>query len=136
YIRITVTGLEEDSWASFWEFKVSGNPSVIEVNDNMIGEGNNLFKYSDNWTYTAKSNTNQADSHKSDARGAYAEISFIGTQIVLYGAKGPDAGIAWIYIDGELKESIDLYAANRAESTAIYTSPVLEKGQHTLKIEV
>jgi hypothetical protein len=108
----------------------------LTINDNTIGTGPNQFQYTGNWSYTTGSTGKyQGDDHFSDTTGATARITLTGTRIVLYGSKAPWHGIASISVDGAV-QTVDYYAATRQDNVALYTSPSLTAGNHTVTLTV
>jgi hypothetical protein len=63
-------------------------------------------------------------------------MQFSGTQIKYWYSQAPHHGIATVSIDNAVVGSVDLYAANRSDGSAFWTSPVIAAGNHTLKIVV
>jgi uncharacterized protein YceK len=110
---------------------------IMVVNDNTIGKVNNTFEYSGNWKHEKNvSNAYLKDVHWSDDEDDYFKVRFEGTKIRLYGIKGPDQGIASIYIDGQLKEEIDCYSSTRKSNRLLYASTKLTNEAHVLKVVV
>ena len=67
--------------------------------------------------------------------GARATLPFKGTSISWIGFRGPDAGIARVYLDGSLAAEVDLYYPDNRVQAIVYTSPQLADGNHTLIVE-
>ena len=65
-----------------------------------------------------------------------ATLSFTGTGASWIGWRGPQQGIANVYLDNVAVGSIDAYAPANAVQTVLYSSPPLPLGPHTLAIEV
>lgn len=59
-----------------------------------------------------------------------------GTRILLYGAKAGHHGIAAVSIDGGAATLVDYFAPSRQDDVAVYTSPDLTAGNHTVTITV
>jgi cellulase (glycosyl hydrolase family 5) len=109
----------------------------LTVNDNTTGTGANQFQYNGNWSYaTGSPSKYQGDDHYSNTAGASARIALTGTRIVLYGSKAPWHGTAAISIDGAAPTMVDYYASARQDSVALYTSPSLPTGSHTVILTV
>ena len=71
------------------------------------------------------------------AAGATASFSFNGTGVSWIGLPCELCGIANVYLDGTLAESVDTFAPSRpASSTVLFTASGLTAGSHTLVIEV
>ncbi len=67
--------------------------------------------------------------------GAQATLSFDGTSISWIGYRGPDAGIARVYLDGVFAGEVDLYYPQPRVQAIVFTSPALADGSHTLTVE-
>jgi len=67
--------------------------------------------------------------------GARATLPFKGTAIRWIGYRGPDAGIARVYVDGNIAGEVDLYYPEPRIQAEVFGSPVLADGNHTLIIE-
>jgi hypothetical protein len=71
------------------------------------------------------------------ARGpaARASITFTGTQVAWIGFRGPQAGVARVFVDGALVTEIDLFSPSEAVQEPVFTSATLASGSHTVEIE-
>ncbi|HET6498242.1 MAG TPA: hypothetical protein VFH17_04215 [Coriobacteriia bacterium] len=73
-------------------------------------------------------------------RDVWLEARFTGTQISWIGPKQPSYGIAEVYINGVLAETVDLYApaSSATLSAELFTwrSPTLSSEPHTIRIRV
>jgi hypothetical protein len=67
--------------------------------------------------------------------GAQATLTFNGTSISWIGYRGPDAGIARIFLDGVFAGEVDLYYPYPRVQAIVFTSPTLADANHTLTIE-
>ncbi|MEM7031747.1 MAG: hypothetical protein AAF629_19490, partial [Chloroflexota bacterium] len=65
-----------------------------------------------------------------------ATLSFVGQNIRLLGTKGPSQGIANVYIDDVLKQTIDLYQTQKETNTVLYEAGHLSSQSHTITVEV
>ena len=71
----------------------------------------------------------------SSGPSAQATLPFNGTSISWIGYRGPDAGIARVYIDGSFVAEVDLYYSDPRIQAILFTSPPLADGSHTITIE-
>jgi len=111
--------------------------AVTMVNDRTIGANLNQFEYIGTWTVIASQAGNyQSDFTQSDVAGNYLNFRFSGTQIILYGKKKPDSGIAAFSIDGGTESEGDFYAAAETKMAKVWESPILGDGNHTLKCRI
>ena len=67
--------------------------------------------------------------------GARATLPFNGTSISWIGYRGPDAGIARVYLDGSLAGEVDLYYPDPRIQAVVFSSPPLADANHTITIE-
>jgi hypothetical protein len=67
--------------------------------------------------------------------GARATLTFRGTAIAWRGYRGPDAGIARVYLDGAFAAEVDLYAPTHFVQDVVYATSGLAEGTHTLAVE-
>jgi hypothetical protein len=68
--------------------------------------------------------------------GAQATLAFDGTAIGWIGSRGPDGGIARVYIDGNLAREVDTYHYTLKFQDTLFQAHGLTDGNHTLTIEV
>jgi mannan endo-1,4-beta-mannosidase len=94
------------------------------------------FGYSGTWRTGDGTGKYQSDDHYSDATGATYSLTFTGTRAKVYFTVAPHHGIAAVSIDGAPESTVDLYRATRAEQQALFTSPVLAAGSHTVRVRV
>jgi hypothetical protein len=67
--------------------------------------------------------------------GSRVSISFEGTGISWVGYRDEWSGIGRVFVDGEIKTTIDAYLAPARPRTVLYTIGALPPGTHTLTIE-
>ncbi len=72
----------------------------------------------------------------SETAGASLEIPFAGEFFRIYGFKAPKRGIAEIYLDGELLESVDTYAPQNQVPALIYEKYGLKNAPHAVRFVV
>ena len=118
-------------------------PGTTIVDDSVTGTGQNQFNYSGGgWTHCTACNEpspavfyNASQSWDSTTDDA-AIVAFTGTQVVYYAVVGPTHGMAAVSIDGGSETIVDLYGKIKTGDVAVWTSPVIPSGSHTLKIRV
>ena len=66
---------------------------------------------------------------------AQATFNFIGTEVRWVGLRGPQMGIAQVYLDGAFHARVDAYDANESEEVTFVVTG-LAAGAHTLTIRV
>jgi Big-like domain-containing protein len=66
--------------------------------------------------------------------GAQATFSFLGTEVRWLGLRGPQTGIARVYLDGAFQAEVDLYWPTEYEAV-VFEATTLAPAHHTLTIE-
>lgn len=67
--------------------------------------------------------------------GAQATFTFTGTSVAWVGARGPQTGIARVYLDGAFVSEIDTYFPTEGPQHILFRAGDLSAGSHTLMIE-
>lgn len=73
---------------------------------------------------------------ESAAPGAQAAFVFTGTSIDWIGARGPQTGIARVFLDGAFVAEVDTYAPTEQVQAPLFTATGLADASHLLTIEV
>jgi len=68
--------------------------------------------------------------------GAQATLTFRGTAIGWIGVRGPDTGIARVFVDGNFAGDIDMYFPTLKIQGPVFTATGLADANHTLTIQV
>ena len=77
----------------------------------------------------------QGNAYAADGTGAYCDTAFVGGAFKVLAYTGPDMGIANLYVDGRLVDTVDLYSAVTAGPSTIYKSAdELWDMQHTVRL--
>ncbi len=71
----------------------------------------------------------------SETPGAQATLTFNGTSVSWRGYRGPDSGIARVYLDGVLAGEVDTYSSTHRVQDAVFTAAGLADASHTLTVE-
>lgn len=69
------------------------------------------------------------------AAGQQSILRFIGTTVSWIGFRGPQTGIANVYLDGSLVATVDTYAATEEVEAVLFSANGLTSTLHTLAIE-
>lgn len=109
-------------------------PKGIEATKYEENHANIVYK--ETWDIYNTSYFSGGSSKHATTTGASATLNFYGTGIKLYGLKSAGKGLASIYIDNELIEQADCYAASEEWSALIFSKLDLSNGNHTIKVEV
>ncbi len=117
-----------------------GNWSAWSVTPNfgvgLFQENSSYVSYTTGWTRTAWAPANGGNLTLSSTRNAAASFTFTGASIGWVGTLATNRGVASVYLDGQLMQTLDLYSATtRARNiSASYTWP--RSGTHTIKVVV
>jgi hypothetical protein len=79
---------------------------------------------------------NQGGTAESNTIGARATFTFTGTGLDWIGARGPQTGIARVYVDGAFAAEIDTYAQTEGPQHTTYSARGLAATTHTFMVEV
>ena len=114
-------------------FEISNSaPDGIDVFDI---NNDNIFKFVGKWN-SQEGPEFIGSTNKWARAGSSFTINFTGSKIFLLGTLDPGHGMADIYIDNQKVETINTKDSSRKLGAIIYTSPDLEHGEHTLRLEV
>ncbi len=109
---------------------------VTTVQNFVQGSGLNQFNYQGKWGHaTANVEANGTNSHSS-MPGDTATLRFVGTRVRFYGVAAANHGMATVCVDNGPESVIDQYSENRVHGVMNWESPVLPRGEHTLKVTV
>ncbi len=102
-----------------------------------IDDASSTIDYTGTWGHgTGEAGLYAGTNSYSDTTGATATVTFTGTRVTLRGVTAPNHGIAAVSVDGGAETTVDQYAATRTGDVALWTSPPLASGEHTLRIRV
>jgi hypothetical protein len=139
-LTIEVTGLKDrDSQAAASPYAVV----VVDAFDvptqvvSHLQDTDPDMTYSAGWTVgdTTTSSFSGSYARVSTTSGAQGTLTFNGTSISWIGYRGPDAGIARVFLDGVFAGEVDLYYSDPGIQAIVFTSPPLADANHTLTIE-
>jgi len=93
--------------------------------------------YGPNWIQDNRDKAySEGASAESNTVGAQATITFTGTGIRWIGARGPQCGMARIFLDGAFVEDFDTYFQTEGPQHTDFSRRGLAPGTHTLTIQV
>jgi hypothetical protein len=111
-------------------FEVTMSGTRHQDTDPAIAYGANWFQDNRDKAYS------EGASAESNIVGAQATITFTGTGIRWIGARGPQCGIARIFLDGAFVEDFDTYFQTEGPQHTDFFASGLAAGTHTLTIQV
>jgi len=102
-----------------------------------VEETDPSVSYTMGWTQGDTSGTwSGGTARLSTTPGAQANFTFTGTGISWIGARGPQCGIARIFLDGAFVEDFDTYSQTEGPQHTDFSRSGLAAGTHTLTIQV
>jgi hypothetical protein len=136
-LTIEVTGRNNENYASKSTIIVADAFDVPASTVSRLQETDPAVIYSADWV---QGNTLKAWSagtaSESVTQGARATFTFTGTSISWIGARGPQTGIARVFLDGSFVAEVDTYAPSDQIQAPVFTATSLVDASHTLTIEV
>lgn len=101
-----------------------------------IDNDSSAIQFAGTWGIDAGENDDQGNVRINDAAGSSATFTFNGTSIRWGGRKGPNYGMAELYLDDMDAKvaTVDLYRPGYLAQQILYAASALPQGSHTLKI--
>ena len=118
--------------------KAGTSTPVQRIDDSVLGSSDLQFDYSGNWSTCDGCGDGQAyqDGFRySFDTGSSVTFRFVGSQAIVYGTQEPGSGIAQVSVDGGAPTDLDLYSSTDRYN-AIFTTPVLTTGTHSIRLSV
>ena len=123
-------------WSSIWLAPASTFaqlPSAIVL----IQETSTPVSYVGSWSHEDTQRAwSGGTAATSTAAAARATLTFSGTGVSWMAFRGPQAGIARVFLDGTLAATVDLFAPAEEVRATVFTATALGDTSHTLAIEV
>lgn len=111
-----------------------GEASVRRESPTVIDDDDPQLTYSGSWGTFPNSGTWGGTDAVGLAAGASVTIPFTGSRAVVIAVKDKNLGMMDVYLDGELMQTVDLYASGKTAGQAVYDTGDLTPGEHTLRI--
>jgi hypothetical protein len=92
--------------------------------------------YTAGWAPGHDTSRSGGNSTVSSVPGAQATFTFSGTAISWIGYRGPDTGIARVFLDGSFAGGVDTYSPAPRMQDIVFAATGLTDARHTLTIEV
>ena len=86
------------------------------------------------WTTEAAASASGGGTQWADAAGEKATFTFTGRKIGWVASKGPDRGIATVFVDGVQKATVDLFAASPDPRLMAFDLDLATDAQHTIEV--
>ncbi|HUS22639.1 MAG TPA: hypothetical protein VMZ66_11590 [Aeromicrobium sp.] len=90
--------------------------------------------FTGSWATQTASSLTGGKSATTASPGAATTLAFNGRSISWIGSVGPLAGLAQVYVDGSLAQTIDLNSSSATDRRLIFTRTWAALGNHTLRI--
>lgn len=111
-------------------------PGVVPSAPTRVEESDLSVVYTGVWLPQRRSDLSGGSIVESAEPISTASLNFQGTGIRWISFKAVWGGIAEVYIDGELKGTVDTYAPTEQPQAVVYTATGLAAGVHTITIRV
>jgi hypothetical protein len=114
---------------------VSNTSAVVRVEDTSSGI---VFTPAGTWMlgYTGGFDWSGGTAALGFVAAQRATYTFNGSGISWIGFRGPQTGIAMVYLDGTLAATVDSYAPQQSTQTVLFSVSDLVPGAHTIVVEV
>jgi hypothetical protein len=137
-LAIEVTGLKNsastDTVIAVDAFEVTSSSPQTTVS--RFEDTNPSVAFTDGWFGNADPRWSGGMAALSTTAGAQATFTFTGTSVSWIGFRGPQTGIARVFLDGVLVGDVDTFAPTEESQAVVFTRGDLAAGSHTLTIEV
>lgn len=149
------TGVPASSGNPGTRVKISGNDFGVIIGQVTFAPGidviptryeetaDGMWEYKDkdgndiSWTTRSLNFMSGGSQKETNIGGSYAAFSVAGDRVAWIATKGPSYGIAKVYIDGNLKRTVDLYNATEIYRQEVFSESGLgNTGNKQLRIEV
>jgi hypothetical protein len=128
----------DGSWVWIDAFEIengAGVPGGVTASTGRVEENHPALRYSGRWYPGTNPELSGGSAVLATDAGARATINFNGTGVSWMAYRDEWSGIARVYVDGELKTTIDTYLSPSQARTVLYTISGLASGTHALTIE-
>jgi len=127
----------DGSWVWIDAFDIAGTPVAggISAGTGRVEQNNPAMTYLGHWYANNNPMLSGGSAALAVDAGSRASLSFTGSGVSWITYEDQWSGVARVYIDGELKTTVDEYAAPARIGVAAYTISGLGAGTHTITIE-
>jgi alpha-amylase len=131
-------GRTEGSWVWVDAFDIENGkpvPGGITADTGRVEENNPALLFTGRWYANTNPDHSGGGSVLATDAGARATVAFNGTGVTWIAYRDEWCGVARVYVDGELKATVDTYLSPSQARAVPYTIDGLAAGTHTLTIE-
>jgi hypothetical protein len=127
----------DGSWVWIDAFDIEGAPVAggVTAGTGRIEQNNAAMTYAGHWYANNSSVLSGGSAALAVDAGSRASLTFTGSGVSWITYQDQWSGMARVYIDGDLKTTIDDYASPARAGVAAYTIGGLGPGNHTITIE-
>ena len=127
----------DGSWVWIDAFDIAGIPVAggISAGTGRIEQNNAAMTYLGHWYANNNPTLSGGSAALAVDAGSRASLAFTGSGVSWITYQDPWSGVARVYVDGDLKTTIDEYASPARIGVATYTIGGLSPGTHTITIE-
>ena len=131
-------GKTEGSWVWLDAFDIENGkplPSGVTAGSGRVEENNPALVFTGRWYPNANPDHSGGGAVLATDAGSRATVAFNGTGVSWMAYRDEWCGVARVYVDGDLKVTVDTYLSPSHPRTVPYTIEGLAPGTHTLTIE-
>ena len=131
-------GKTEGSWVWVDAFEIENGkpvPGGLAADTGRVEENNPALLFTGRWNANTNPDHSGGGSVLATDAGARATVAFNGTGVSWMAYRDEWCGVARVYVDGELKATVDTYLSPSQTRTVPYAIDGLAAGTHTLTIE-
>lgn len=112
---------------SAWSYGPTFEPRLTQQSSSSVS-------YGGSWTTGTDSSYSGDTVRYSKSSGSWASYTFTGAAIAWVAERGPTRGSAKVYVDGDLKATVDLYSSSYTAKQVVFVYNWSSNGGHTIKI--
>ena len=102
-----------------------------------VQQSSRLLRYRGTWAPVTSSTTWWGGSAKrSSTRGSSATLTFTGRSIAWVGLRAPNRGKAYVYINGVLRATVNLYSATTQTKRIVWSATYSTSATRTITVKV
>ncbi|WP_405526300.1 RICIN domain-containing protein [Streptomyces canus] len=131
YLELSTTKSGSTPFTDSVEYLNLGTPATH------VDDAATAVTYNGSWSHASGETGPYAGTNSySDVTGDTSTLSFDGTGVTLHAVTAPGHGIVGVSVDGGTEALVDLYSTARTGDVAVWTSPRLASGRHTVRVRV
>ena len=116
--------------------QATATPTPVQRSGGRFEENDPLLIYAGTWTTVTEARASGGALRRSAQEGATVQLTFPGPNVRWITTRGPDRGIARVFVNDEDKGTVDLYAAAEQFGVEFSYGGLDETKSHTIVLEV